>query len=126
MLFISDYPLYSSFTVSSSGFRKTQPQRRHLLDELDFHEFHPMNFCRQNPDLYDEDGYSDCSDADKSEQTLRDLSAWRITIPRVESVQEPETKKRYHVFVIDVRRLDTLEGGFCSSHSPLVSCLAFF
>ena len=41
---------------------------------------------------------------------LRDLSAWRLTIPKIVLKPDPDNlRKNIHVFVIEVRRVDVLE-----------------
>ena len=42
---------------------------------------------------------------------LRDLSAWRVTIPRVSSHADPDNPRRTQLcYSIQVRRVDVLEG----------------
>ena len=41
---------------------------------------------------------------------LRDLSAWRVTIPNILAKPEPDNPRKYYqTFSIDVRRVDVLE-----------------
>ena len=47
---------------------------------------------------------------------LRDLSAWRVTIPEILVKQDPENPKRnIHPFRIEVRRVDVLESRWFTS-----------
>ena len=42
---------------------------------------------------------------------LRDLSAWRVTVPEVLTMAEPENPNRcYYTYLVDIRRVDVLEG----------------
>lgn len=64
-----------------------------------------------------------------------DLSAWRVTIPEIASLPEPENpKKFYHTFSVEVRRVDVLESKWlllvdpihlyiCTSIIGSVSCI---
>ncbi len=45
---------------------------------------------------------------------LHDLSAWRVTIPAIASKPELDNpRKNYYSYVLDVNRLDVLEGTWC-------------
>ncbi|CAL1530450.1 unnamed protein product [Lymnaea stagnalis] len=45
------------------------------------------------------------------DQSLHDLTSWRVTIPRIGARPDPENpRKQYFVFIIDIRRLDVEEG----------------
>jgi hypothetical protein len=45
------------------------------------------------------------------DEPVRDLSAWRVTIPRIMSKRDPDNlRKQFFVFCIDVRRIDVTEG----------------
>ncbi|ELT98993.1 hypothetical protein CAPTEDRAFT_203562 [Capitella teleta] len=49
----------------------------------------------------------------KDDSLLRDLSAWRVTIPALVAKPDPDYPKRHlHSFVVDVRRVDVLEDDF--------------
>jgi hypothetical protein len=44
-------------------------------------------------------------------RTARNLSSWRVTIPRTGARPDPDNiRRQYYVFIIDVRRLDVMEG----------------
>ncbi|XP_064637730.1 sorting nexin-14-like isoform X3 [Lineus longissimus] len=51
---------------------------------------------------------------DPKDAPLRDLSSWRVEIPSIEEEMDPESRKKFHSFLIDVRRLDILEEAFSS------------
>jgi hypothetical protein len=54
----------------------------------------------------------------KDDSLLRDLSAWRVTIPALVAKPDPDNPKRHlHSFVIDIRRVDVLEGSLTSNNS---------
>jgi len=45
------------------------------------------------------------------DEPMRDLSAWRVTIPRIMSKRDAENlRKQIFVFCIDIRRVDVVEG----------------
>ena len=47
-----------------------------------------------------------------ADNPLRDLSAWRVTVPGV--IGQPEydnPKKLFYSYLIDIRRVDIMEGG---------------
>ena len=64
-----------------------------------------------SPEPGEELGY-DMSEVDESEDLLvsdsavRDLSAWRVTIPGLEPRNDPLTGKAFFVYVIQVQRID--------------------
>ena len=57
----------------------------------------------------DMDQAFDLSEMDDSEENsnkdseVRDLSAWRVTLPRLEPRNDPQSGKAYFVFIIQVR-----------------------
>ena len=51
---------------------------------------------------------------------LRDLSAWRVTIPRVSSHVDPDNPRRTQLcYSIQVRRVDVMEGEFAPRRRAL-------
>lgn len=47
----------------------------------------------------------------REQKHVRDLSSWRVTIPRTGARPDPDNlHKQYYVFIIDIRRLDVIEG----------------
>merc|ERR1719317_1312219 len=60
----------------------------------------------------DMDQAFDMSEMDDSEENsnkdseVRDLSAWRITLPRLEPRNDPQSGKAFFVFIIQVQRID--------------------
>jgi len=46
----------------------------------------------------------------RDDRPLKDLSAWRVTIPEILTKSDPDNPKReIHYFVVEVRRVDVLE-----------------
>lgn len=59
----------------------------------------------------DMDQAFDLSEMDDSEENskdseVRDLSAWRVTLPRLEPRNDPQSGKAFFVFIIQVQRID--------------------
>ena len=48
----------------------------------------------------------DPDDSINKDAEVRDLSAWRVTIPRLEPRNDPQTGKACFVFIIQVQRID--------------------
>lgn len=61
------------------------------------------------PDMdqaFDLSELDDSEDATYKDNEVRDLSAWRITLPRLEPRNDPQTGKACFVFIIQVQRID--------------------
>ncbi|XP_064595473.1 sorting nexin-14-like isoform X2 [Liolophura sinensis] len=53
---------------------------------------------------------------------VRDLSAWRVTIPRIGARPDPDNmKKQFFVYIIDVRRIDTGEDDLTQKNNWIVA-----
>ncbi|KAK2154419.1 hypothetical protein LSH36_269g07049 [Paralvinella palmiformis] len=53
----------------------------------------------------------------RDDRPLKDLSAWRVTIPEILTKSDPDNPKReIHYFVVEVRRVDVLENDFEASN----------
>ena len=48
---------------------------------------------------------------DSEDESMHDLTSWRVTVPRIGARPDPEhPKKQFFVFIIDVRSVDVAEG----------------
>ena len=60
------------------------------------------------PDMdqaFDLSDLDDSEDASNKDNEVRDLSAWRVNLPRLEPRNDPQTGKACFVFIIQVRKM---------------------
>jgi len=62
--------------------------------------------------------------SDEISDKLCDLTAWRVTIPKIRAKPEPDNQRKHlFVFCIEVHRVDITEGVLSVSAQVLVVCL---
>jgi sorting nexin-14 len=94
-------------------FKTGTVEGRLLSDDMDYDAIETESELAMEIDALDVLSAEHCDD----ESHLRDLSAWRVTIPKIKTKPEPDNpRKHVFVFCIQVHRLDVVESAFERLH----------